>query len=204
MVTTHDDQLASAMKGLCLHGITRDAWSRYSDKGNWYYEVMSAGFKYNLSDLQSAIGLHQLRKLESFVAVRKRYADMLSDLMRDCDELELPPDRADSRHSWHLYMLRLNLDRLNINRDEFIIALRERGIGVSVHFIPIPLHPFFATFASREENQCPRALALYQRLISLPLYPAMTEQQVRYVAESVTGVTKNARKRLAVMTVGGK
>lgn len=204
MVTTHDDKLASAMKSLCLHGITHDAWSRYSDKGNWHYEVMSAGFKYNLSDIQSAIGLHQLRKLESFIATRKRYAELFREIMRPCEAIEPPPDREDSRHSWHLYILRLNLDRLAINRDEFINALRARGIGVSVHFIPIPLHPFFAAFAGREENQCPRALAMYQRLISLPLYPAMTEEQVQYVAESVVNVAKNASKRLTTMAEGGR
>ncbi|MBV9180550.1 MAG: DegT/DnrJ/EryC1/StrS family aminotransferase, partial [Acidobacteria bacterium] len=201
MVTTHDDRVAETMKMLCLHGISRDAWNRYTDRGNWFYEVLATGFKYNLNDLQSAIGVHQLRKLEEFTAVRKRYADLYSEWLADCDLFELPLDRSDSRHAWHLYMLRLNLDQLTIGRDDFILSLRDRGIGTSVHFIPIPLHPFFSQFADRPENQCPRALAMYPRLVSLPLYPAMTEEQVRYVAEAVIKVAEEARKP-AVMVVG--
>ncbi|GAC1662306.1 MAG: UDP-4-amino-4,6-dideoxy-N-acetyl-beta-L-altrosamine transaminase [Candidatus Acidiferrum sp.] len=202
MVTTHDEKIAETMKMLCLHGISRDAWNRYSDRGNWYYEVLAEGFKYNLSDIQSAIGLHQLRKLEYFTAIRKSYADLYSELLGNYEEFELPPDDEDSRHSWHLYALRLNLDQLTIGRDEFIVALRERGIGTSVHFIPVPLHPFFAKFANRPENHCPRALALYPRLVSLPLYPAMTEQQVRFVAESAVQISREFRKRPAVMVAG--
>lgn len=194
MVTTHDDELADSMRVLCLHGISKDAWNRYSDRGNWYYQVLTAGFKYNLSDVQSAIGLHQLRKLEGFIDARTRYARMYNEVLGDCEELELPPERSDSRHAWHLYMLRLNLHKLTISRDEFIDRLRERRIGTSVHFIPIPLHPFFAPFAERPENQCPRALELYSRLISLPLYPAMTEAQVEYVAQTVRQLAREARK----------
>jgi dTDP-4-amino-4,6-dideoxygalactose transaminase len=111
----------------------------------------------------------------------------------DVPEFELPPDKDDCRHAWHLYMLRLNLDRIEISRDEFIVELNKRGIGVSVHFIPISLHPFFAPFAERPENQCPRAMALYPRLISLPLYPAMTDAQVEYVAESAKTIARQAR-----------
>ena len=198
MVTTHDDTLAESMRVLCLHGISKDAWNRYSDHGDWYYEVLNAGFKYNLSDLQSAIGLHQLRKLEDFIAARRRYAGMYNELLGDCEEFELPPDRDDASHAWHLYMLRLNLDKLTIGRDRFIAALRERGIGTSVHFIPIPLHPFFAPFAEQPENQCPRALALYPRLVSLPLYPAMTETQVQYVAQTARQLARELGKRRPV------
>jgi dTDP-4-amino-4,6-dideoxygalactose transaminase len=194
MVTTHDDALAESMRVLCLHGISKNAWNRYSDRGSWYYQVLTAGFKYNLSDLQSAIGLHQLRKLENFIDARTRYASMYNELLGDCEELELPPQRNDARHAWHLYMLRLNLDELTIGRDQFIEALRERGIGTSVHFIPIPLHPFFAPFAERPENQCPRALELYPRLVSLPLYPAMTDTQVEYVAQTVRQLAREVRK----------
>ena len=154
MVTTRSEALAEQVRLLCLHGISRDAWNRYSDHGNWYYQVLAAGFKYNLSDIQSAIGIHQLRKLERFIDVRTRYARLYNELLADVAEVELPPDRADCRHSWHLYALRLNLEMLSIDRDEFISALRAKGISTSVHFIPIPLHPFFAAFAHRPENQC--------------------------------------------------
>ncbi len=194
MVTTHDAALAGAMRLLCLQGIGKDAWSRNADSGKWFYQVLVPGFKYNLSDIQSAIGIHQLRKLEAFAQLRTRYAALYNHLLANCEEFDLPRDRPDSRHAWHLYRLRLNLDKLNCTRDEFIAELGRRGIGAGVHFIPIPLHPFFAPFAGRPENFCPRALALYPRLVSLPLYPAMTEAEVDYVAQSAREVAMKFRK----------
>lgn len=195
MVTTADDSLAESLRLLCLHGISRDAWNRYSDKGTWYYQVQASGFKYNLSDIQAALGIHQLHKLEGFIEVRTRYAALYNELLGGVEEFELPPDRRDSRHAWHLYMLRLKLEKLSIGRDEFITKLGEAGIGTSVHFIPIPLHPFFAAYAQRPENQCPNALALYPRLISLPLYPEMTEEQIRYVTETARQIAARNRKK---------
>ena len=203
MVTTHDAALADTMKVLCLHGISKDAWNRYTDRGKWFYEVLVAGFKYNLTDIQSAIGIHQLRKLEEFTRIRARYAALYNGILGDCEEFELPRDRADSRHAWHLYGLRLNLDKLECSREEFIGELRERGIGTSVHFIPIPLHPFFAHLADRPENYCPRALALYPRMVSMPLYPAMAEAEVEYAAEAAKAVAMKFRKSKPVyMAVG--
>jgi dTDP-4-amino-4,6-dideoxygalactose transaminase len=203
MVTAHDAALAESMKILCLHGINKEAWNRYSDRGNWYYEVLVSGFKYNLSDIQSAIGLHQLRKLEHFIEVRTRYAERYHEILAGIEEFELPPDNPASRHSWHLYMLRLNLEKIGITRDQFIVELRNRGIGTSVHFIPIPLHPFFARFADRPENQCPQAMALYPRLVSLPLYPAMTIAQVEQVAESAKDIARKSRKKKLTFVSAG-
>jgi dTDP-4-amino-4,6-dideoxygalactose transaminase len=194
MVTTHNEALADTLRILCLHGISKSAWNRYSDKGNWYYEVLRPGFKYNLTDIASSIGIHQLRKLDGFIEARTRYAQIYKEALAGMEEFELPADKADCRHAWHLYGLRLNLDKLAINRDEFIVELRKMGVGTSVHFIPVPLHPFFASYAKLPQNQCPRALALYQRLISLPLYPAMTEEQAWYVAKSAVEIAQKNRK----------
>jgi dTDP-4-amino-4,6-dideoxygalactose transaminase len=188
MVTTQDPGLAASMRCLSLHGISKDAWARSTDRGSWHYEVVACGFKYNMSDIQAAIGIHQLRKLERFVETRTRYAQMYNDAFWDVEELEVPPDCTDCRHSWHLYAIRLNLDRLAITRAAFMEKLRRCNIGTSVHFIPIPLHPYFARHVGLERNRCPRALELYERLVSLPLYPAMTVEQVRYVARSVKGI----------------
>src|SRR5262249_3164355 len=121
-----------------------DAWSRYTERGDWRYSVLAHGFKYNLSDIHAAIGIHQLRKLEDFLDRRALYARLYHAAFEGLDEVELPPDAPIARHAWHLYVLRLNLKRLRIDRQEFITQLREKGIGTSVHFIPIPLHPFFA------------------------------------------------------------
>ena len=107
------------------------------------------------------------------------------------------------RHSWHLYALRLNLDTLTIDRGEFMRQLRQKGIGTSVHFIPIPLHPYFAPYAGLAHNQCPRALEWYPRLVSLPLYPAMSEEEVDYVAESIKEIVMAAKKRRSVAVAVG-
>ena len=194
MVTSEDEELAERMRRLCLHGISNDAWGRYAERGSWYYEVLDCGFKYNMSDIQAAMGVVQLRRLESFIETRRRYASMYNAAFADVDETELPPNSDSCRHSWHLYAIRLNLDRLNIDRAEFIRQLRQRGVGTSVHFIPVPLHPFFASLARLPGNQCPRAMALYPRLISLPLYPAMREEQVRYVGDAVKEVARADKK----------
>ena len=198
MVTTHDQSLAEAMRCLCLHGISKDAWNRYAGRGNWYYEVLACGFKYNLSDIQAAIGLHQLRKLERFIEIRKRLAQRYHSGLINIAEVEVPRDVSYGRNAWHLYMLRLNLQLLKIDRAEFIQRLLQKGIGTSVHFIPIPMHPFFAEHASRPQNHCPRALELYSRLISLPLYPGMTEEQVDYVVNAIKEISLAARKMTSI------
>jgi dTDP-4-amino-4,6-dideoxygalactose transaminase len=198
MVTTRDSALAESMRTLCLHGISKDAWNRYSGQGSWYYEVQACGFKYNLSDIQSAIGIHQLRKLDRFIETRTAYARLYNQAFSGMPELEIPPDCDSGRHSWHLYMLRLNLDLLDINRDEFVQGLARKNVGTSVHFIPIPLHPYFARYPGCAGERCPRALELYPRLVSLPLYPSMTEAEVEYVATSVKELIAAARKTKAM------
>jgi dTDP-4-amino-4,6-dideoxygalactose transaminase len=190
MVTTPHQELAERMRVLCLHGISRDAWNRYAEHGNWYYEVQACGFKYNLSDVQAAIGIHQLRKLEKFIETRARLAAVYRDELREVEELDTPVQPAGARHAWHLYAVRLRLEKLKMNRDAFIRALCERGIGTSVHFIPIPLHPAYAGHAGLSAEQCPGAMALYPRLVSLPLYPLMPEEQVRYVAAAIKEVVR--------------
>jgi dTDP-4-amino-4,6-dideoxygalactose transaminase len=205
MLTTHREDVADRAKVLCLHGISKDAWNRYTDRGNWYYEVLEPGFKYNMSDLQSAIGIHQLRKLEAFTEIRTNYAALYHSLLGDVAEFELPPSKADCRHAWHLYMLRLNLDKLEINRAEFMTLLRERGVGSSVHFIPIPLHPFFAPYLRNGQNQTPVALELYPRIVSLPLFPGMTEEEIHFVADSAKDIVRKTRKnRPFAVVAGGK
>ncbi len=193
MLTTHLPALAEAARMLSLHGTSHNAWGRYTKHGDWHYDVVAHGYKYNLSDIQAAIGIHQLQKLEQFIERRAAYVGIYNRALAGMEEVELPPDKPNCRHAWHLYVLRLNLQRLKIDRSDFIRELRERGIGTSVHFIPIPLHPFFAQLPL-SRCACPRALGLYPRIVSLPLYPAMTEEQVHYVAQSVREVLENARR----------
>jgi dTDP-4-amino-4,6-dideoxygalactose transaminase len=178
---------------LALHGVSHEAWDRYTDRGDWHYDVLAHGFKYNLSDIQAALGIHQLRKLDQFIEQRALYARMYHDAFAGLEELETPPDNPRCRHAWHLYILRLNLRGLTIDRAEFVRQLQQRGIGTSVHFIPIPLMRFFSRLPLAQ-YPCPRALDLYPRIVSLPLYPAMSTEQVQYVARNVREVVESARR----------
>ena len=202
MITTHLPALAETIRMLSLHGASHDAWDRYTEYGDWHYDVLAHGFKYNLSDIQAAIGIHQLRKLEDFIQRRTLYAALYNRAFAGMEEIELPPDNSRRGHAWHLYILRLNLQNLKIDRADFVRQLRQRGVGTSVHFIPIPLHRFFAQLPLAHDA-CPRALHLYPRIVSLPLYPAMTEEQIHYVAECVREVIQRTRRvRYIALTPG--
>jgi dTDP-4-amino-4,6-dideoxygalactose transaminase len=200
MVTCHREDLLERMRVLCLHGISKDAWNRYGQNGNWYYEVVEQGFKYNLSDVQSAIGVAQLSKQERFIARRTAQARHYAEQLAGVEEIELPEGSGGTRHAWHLYPIRLNLDKLTIDRSAFISALKEKGIGTSVHFIPIPLHPAYAEFPGLAQETCPNAMALYERLVSLPIYPDLSFEEIDYIASSVKATAREARRVQTVMT----
>ena len=203
MITTPRQNLAKMVRMLALHGATLDAWSRYSEQGDWHYDVVAHGFKYNLSDIQAAIGIHQLRKLEGFIDRRTRLAGIYNREFGDMNEVEIPPDNPRCRHAWHLYVLRLNLEKLKIDRSDFIRELRKRNIGTGVHFIPIPLHSFFRAM-SMSSDACPHAMKLYPRILSLPLYPAMTEEQIDYVARTVKQIIYRTRRaRFVSLDISG-
>jgi dTDP-4-amino-4,6-dideoxygalactose transaminase len=182
---------------LCLHGISADAWNRYSEKGNWYYEVTECGYKYNLSDLQAALGIHQLRKQEGFIRIRREQAEFYNAAFSGVEELELPADTPKHRHCWHLYILRLRLEGLDIDRRAFIEKLRLAGVGSSVHFIPIPMHPAYSSFPTLSQELCPNAMSIYPRAVSLPLYPGLTEVEMHRVAGAVKDIVNQSRKRTA-------
>jgi dTDP-4-amino-4,6-dideoxygalactose transaminase len=194
MVTTNSAELEERMRILCLHGISRDAWNRYGENGSWYYEVVDCGFKYNMSDIMAALGIHQLRRLDEMNARRATIAEAYSKAFSEMVELELPPNGSDCRHAWHLYVLRLNLDKLSIDRAHFFDEVRTRGIGCSVHFIPIPLHPYYKRVLEMRDP-CTRALSEYPRLISLPLYSKMTDGEVERVIWAVRDVVTRYRNR---------
>jgi dTDP-4-amino-4,6-dideoxygalactose transaminase len=198
MVVTNNKRLAERMRRLALHGMTRDAWNRYSEGGGWEYRVVEPGFKYNLSDVHAAIGIHQLRKAEKFTEARATIARLYNQAFADVPELQCPSEPRDGRSAWHLYVVRLKLKRLRVDRAEFIRELARRKIGVSVHFIPIPLHPFFEPWARDPRNRCPRATAFYRSIISLPIYPSMTEEDVNTVASAVRDIVARNRNAAAV------
>jgi dTDP-4-amino-4,6-dideoxygalactose transaminase len=173
-----------------LHGMNRDAWKRYGSEGSWYYEVVRPGYKYNLTDMQAALGLHQLRKLPEFHARRRRIVEQYNTAFRGYPELQRPAERDDVEHAWHLYVLRLGLGQLRVTRNQFISELQDRKIGCSVHFIPIHLHGYYRDKYGYRPKDFPVANREYQRVVSLPLSPRMTDQDVDDVIEAVTAVVR--------------
>lgn len=194
MITTDDDELAGKMRLLSLHGISKDAWKRYAREGSWYYEVVYAGYKCNMTDIQAALGIHQLARLERFLQVRRKYAAMYSEAFDAIPEIQTPVVNADVRHAWHLYVIRLDLERLTIDRAQFIEALRAENIGTSVHFIPVHLHPYYRRTYGYKRGDFPNAERIYDRIVSLPLYPKMTEEAVQDVVAAVKRTVSRHRK----------
>jgi len=176
-----------------LHGMSRDAWKRYSSEGSWYYEVVRAGFKCNMTDVQAAIGLHQLKKLEGFHARRREIVRRYNAAFSPLAELQTPVERPEVEHAWHLYVLRLNLDRFKLSRNRFIEELKARNIGTSVHFIPIHLHPYYRNKYGYKPEDFPVAYREYQRAVSLPLSAKMSDQDVEDVIEAVCAIVTEYR-----------
>lgn len=174
MNTTTSSELTSKMKTWRLHGISRDAWDRYQKGGSWYYEVVCPGYKYNLTDIASAIGLAQLKKTEDFQRRREQIARRYLEALKDFPFI-LPPTFEDGRHAWHLFPIQLKLEELNCSREEFIEALLKENIGTSVHFIPLHLMPFYQAKGWKKGN-FPHAEEAFRRIISLPLFPKMSEE----------------------------
>jgi len=194
MIVTDDEELAERCRIMSLHGISRDAWKRYTAEGSWYYEIIAPGYKYNLTDIAAAIGLVQLRKLERMWGRRKEIAERYTEAFSQFPELEPPTVRAEAEHSWHLYILRLNLERLKISRNQFIEELRARNIGTSVHFIPLHLHPYYRETYGYKPEDFPVAYREYQRVISLPIYSKMSDQDVEDVINAICDVVEQFAK----------
>ena len=197
MLVTDDDAIAERARIMSLHGISRDAWDRYAANGSWYYEIEEAGYKYNMTDIAAALGIVQLERAEELLAARRSIAAAYSHAFGTsaaADLLELPGDAADGSHAWHLYIVRLELDRLTLDRAAVIAALREDGIGASVHFIPLHLHPYYRRRWGTRPEDHPVATREYERVISLPIWPGMDESEVRRVTASLTSILDRARR----------
>jgi dTDP-4-amino-4,6-dideoxygalactose transaminase len=176
-----------------LHGMSRDAWKRYENAGSWYYEVVRPGFKYNMTDIAAALGIHQLGRIGEIRSRRADLAERYTKGFADLEEVEVPAERAGVSHAWHLYVLRLHLDRLTIDRGRFIDELGERLIGTSVHFIPVHLHPYYRDRYGWLPEDLPVALEQFHRLVSLPLHLHMTDDDVDDVVDAVRDVVDAAR-----------
>jgi len=179
---------------ISLHGMSRDAWNRYSKEGSWYYEVLLPGFKYNMTDIQASLGLVQLEKLESFQLRRAEIVAKYNQEFKNYDALEIPVAKAEVEHAWHLYVLKLNLQALRINRNQFIEELKVCNIGTSVHFIPIHLHPYYRDKYGYKPEDFPVAFNNYQRILSLPLHAGLSDNDVQDVIAAVVEIVKKYRR----------
>lgn len=185
MVTTENDEYADRIRIMSLHGISRDAWNRYSAEGSWYYEILRPGYKYNLTDIAAALGIEQLKRCNAFRDRRQLIARQYNRGFADLHEIVSPVCRPDVEHAWHLYVIQLELERLRISRAQFIEALKAEQIGTSVHFIPLHLHPYYRDHWGCRPGDLPRASSVFERIISLPIYPDMTDEDVQDVIGAV-------------------
>ena len=200
MACTESQEHADRMRIMSLHGISRDAWKRYTAEGSWRYEIIAPGYKYNLPDTAAAIGLHQLRKADRLHEKRTQWARLYSEYLSEVDELILPKEMPNRIHSWHLYSIRLRLDRLSVDRAEVISEMKSAGIGTSVHWMPLHMHPYYRHMFGYEPSDCPCSATLYPELLSLPLYPDMTSEEVEQVCRTLKKII--GRSRLAVRGAG--
>ena len=185
MAVTRDPALAARMKVMRLHGINRDAFDRFTAKvPSWYYEIVAPGFKYNLTDIAAAMGIHQLKRAQGFQQKRAQLAALYDELLADLPLVLPPRPAAGEVHSWHLYVLRLT-DDAPIGRDALIEALYAAGIGCSVHYIPLHLHPYWRERYDLQAADYPHSQRAYERMLSVPLYTRMTEDDVRRVAAAL-------------------
>ncbi len=194
MAVTDDRALADRMRLMSLHGLSHDAWERYRGGRSWDYRIMAPGFKYNLTDIAAAIGLHQLARAEKMRLARERVARSYLAALRDVEEIELPPDPPDRIHAWHLFPIRLRLERLAVDRDRFMEELKKAGVGCSVHWRPLHLHPYYQRTFGWRTSDLPAATALWPRLVSLPLFPGLTKDEIGHVVGTVRELCQRHRR----------
>jgi dTDP-4-amino-4,6-dideoxygalactose transaminase len=194
MAVTSNAKLAERMRLMSLHGLSADAWGRFSTNGNWDYKIVAPGYKYNLTDIAAAIGIHQLGRAETMRRERESIARRYCEALAAVAEIELPEaeDGPNNRiDSWHLFAIKLRLKRLKINRHAFMNELKRAGVGCSVHWRPLHLHPYYQkTFGWRAQD-FPVATAQWKRLISLPIFPGMLEGEIEHVVNTVKRICKS-------------
>ncbi len=194
MLTTNNEEIAEKSKIMRLHGISKDAWKRYQKGGSWEYNVVGAGFKYNTTDINSSLGLRQLDKVEKMWQMRRDIAKRYKNNLKDCDLLFLPVENKDCQSAWHLFPIRFNVEKLSISRDRIIELLNNFGIGTSVHFIPLYRFSFYKNLLNPDLNNFKISEMFYKQIISLPIFPGMSELEVDYVSEKIVEICKKYEK----------
>jgi dTDP-4-amino-4,6-dideoxygalactose transaminase len=193
MVTTANQEYAERIRMLSLHGISKDAWKRYSAEGSWRYDILETGYKYNLTDIQAAIGVAQLQKIDRMRARRAYLAKKYDSALGGFDAFRLPTTPEGMTHAWHLYVIQVQAAALTIGRDQVIEELKRRGIGTSVHFIPLHLHSLYQQLGYRS-GQFPQAEARFEGAISIPLFAAMRDEDCDRVIEGLQDIAREFKK----------
>ncbi len=193
MAVTDDAALGDRMRMMSLHGLSHDAWGRYTGGKAWDYRIVEAGYKYNLTDIAAAVGVHQLERAEAMRVERESIARSYLEELADVTEIELPVVPQDRIHAWHLFPIRLQLDRLSIDRNEFIVKLKAAGVGCSVHWRPLHLHPYYSERFGWKPEDFPVASPLWERLVSLPLFPGIHDSERAHVVQVVRELRATSR-----------
>ena len=186
MITTNDEKLCKKLKILRMHGIDRDAWNRYNNKGSWYYKIIEAGYKCNTTDLNSAIGLKQLEKIDWMNKKRKELAEFYDKSLKKIPQVELYKIKDNIKSSYHLYPILLK----GIDRNEFLNKMKKSGITCSVHFIPLQLMPFYQRKFHYKKGDFPVCESVYEKIVSLPIYPALTKQNIKYIVDAIEKILR--------------
>ena len=194
MLTTNDDHYADKLRILSLHGISKNAWKRYGKEGFQHWELLMPGYKYNMFDVQASLGIHQIKKVESFLNRRVQIVKKYNDAFEKTEEIQLLKPESNIKHAHHLYVIVIKTENLKVSRDKVLNEIQKRGIGVAVHFRSLHLQPFFKQHFNYKKGMFPQAEYLSDRVISLPLYPKMTDEDVSRVIETVLGVLHSFRQ----------
>ena len=194
MICTNDEEIAERCSIMRLHGINRDAWKRYTESGSWYYEVVAPGYKYNFTDLQASLGLPQLKKVDLMWQSRRDIAARYTQALKDNEFLTLHTVKGDRESSWHLFPIRLKLERLKINRAQLIDEMRKLNIGAGVHFMPVHQHVYYTQTYKLDDKDYPVASSVFPKLVSLPIYPGMKEEHVDRVINVLVDLLTKYKK----------
>jgi dTDP-4-amino-4,6-dideoxygalactose transaminase len=194
MITARNDEFASFARVISLHGMSTTAWKRYSKEGASHWDLVYPGFKYNMTDIEASLGIHQLRKIEEITSRRRKWAARYDELLADLPEITLPFRAPGRRHACHLYIITLDVDRLKVTRDQFMEMLKAENIGCGIHFVSVHMQPYYRKRFGYQVEDYPNAAWLSSRILSLPLFPQMTENDVEDVARAVRKVLVHARE----------
>ncbi|MFX1288061.1 MAG: UDP-4-amino-4,6-dideoxy-N-acetyl-beta-L-altrosamine transaminase [Promethearchaeota archaeon] len=194
MVTTNDDELYDKLLMFRTHGISKTAEKRFGKAGDFFYDMQFLGFRYNMSELHASIGIHQLGKLGGFQKRRREIVDIYNRELQKIEEVTIPYVQENVKHTWHLYVIQLNLEKLRVDRDQIFRALREENIGVNVHYIPVHYHSFYQSNFGFKQGILPNVEWLYPRLLTIPLFPKMSDNDVYDVINAIEKVINYYKK----------